>query len=76
MQSEQETFSYRRTIQAFLTHNYQKHILKGRSLGKTMEHKISETLTLREDDINELDKCFATSAFNSRNGSRYIACVN
>ena len=41
-----------------------------------MEHKISETLTLREDDINELDKCFAASAFNSRNGSRYIACVN
>lgn len=75
MQSEQETFSYRRIIQAFFTHNYQKHILKGRSLEETMEHKISETLTLREDDINELDKCFATSAFNARNGSRYIACV-
>ena len=37
--------------------------------------KISETLTLSDDKIKELNKCFATSAFNAANGSRYIACV-
>lgn len=40
-----------------------------------MEYKISETLTLSDDDVKELNRNFASSAFNARNGSRYIACV-
>lgn len=44
-------------------------------LGENMGCKISETLTLSDDKIKELNKCFATSAFNAANGSRYIACV-
>ncbi|WP_164174238.1 hypothetical protein [Ruminococcus flavefaciens] len=40
-----------------------------------MEHKISATLTLSDDNIKELDRRFAISAFNATNGSRYIACV-
>ena len=42
-------------------------------LGENMGCKISETLTLSDDKIKELNKCFATSAFNAANGSRYIA---